>query len=121
AAQELQAAGLCEAFSITVVRGPDLYLYGEEKALLEVIEGRPPLPRLFPPYEHGLFAGGANEGWESARSPVPGSAANPTVVNNVETLAHVSHILREGPEWFRAFGTEESPGTIVATVVGDVA
>src|SRR5690606_22452429 len=53
--------------------------------------------------------------------PVPGSAANPTVVNNVETLAHVSHILREGPEWFRAFGTEESPGTIVATVVGDVA
>lgn len=120
AARELQAAGLCEACPITVVRGPDLYLYGEEKALLEVIEGRPPLPRLFPPYEHGLFAGGANEGWESARSPAPGSAANPTVVNNVETLAHVSHLLREGPEWFREHGTEASPGTTVVTVVGDV-
>jgi NADH-quinone oxidoreductase subunit F len=121
AARELQEAGLCETCAITVVRGPDAYLYGEEKALLEVIEGRPPLPRLFPPYEHGLFAGGANEGWEAARSSSSASAANPTVVNNVETLAHVSHILREGAEWFRTYGTDESPGTTVATVVGDTA
>ena len=120
AAAELQAAGLCESCSITVVRGPVLYQCGEEKALLEVIEGRPPLPRLFPPYEHGLFAGGVNEGWESARSSSPTSAANPTVVNNVETLAHVTHILREGADRFRAQGTQESPGTTVVTVVGDV-
>jgi NADH-quinone oxidoreductase subunit F len=118
AARELQDAGLCETCSLTVVRGPDLYLFGEEKALLEVIEGKPPLPRLFPPYEHGLFAGGPNEGWESTRAST--GAANPTVVNNVETLAHVSHILREGADWFRSVGTAESPGTTVCTVVGDV-
>ncbi len=120
AAREMQEAGLCETCSITVVRGPDLYLYGEEKALLEVIEGKPPLPRLFPPYEHGLFAGGVNEGWEASRSSAPSAAANPTVVNNVETLAHVSHLVRQGADWFRACGTAESPGTTVCTIVGDV-
>jgi NADH-quinone oxidoreductase subunit F len=121
AGRELQQAGLCEACPVTVVRGPDLYLFGEEKALLEVIEGKPPLPRLFPPYEHGLFAGGPNEGWEATRSAATSGAANPTVVNNVETLAHVGHILREGADWFRGCGTAESPGTTVCTVVGDVA
>ena len=49
----------------------------------------------------------------------PGSP-NPTAVNNVETLANVPHILREGAEWFRSFGTEDSPGTMVFTLCGDV-
>jgi NADH-quinone oxidoreductase subunit F len=119
AAEEMQAAGMCESCSITIVRGPDAYLYGEEKAMLEVIEGRAPLPRVLPPYEHGLFAGGPSEGWEATVRSSGG--AGPTVVNNVETLAHVGHILREGPEAFRQRGTDESPGTIVCTVVGDVA
>jgi NADH:ubiquinone oxidoreductase subunit F (NADH-binding) len=118
AAREMQAAGMCETCSITIVRGPDAYLYGEEKAMLEVIEGRAPLPRLLPPYEHGLFAGGPSEGWESTAPS--SSSANPTVVNNVETLAHVGHILREGADAFRRRGTDASPGTIVCTVVGDV-
>ena len=42
-------------------------------------------------------------------------------MNNVETLAHVPRIVRDGADWFRSMGTAESPGTTVATVVGDVA
>ena len=50
---------------VTIVAGPDEYLFGEEKAMLEVIEGKPPLPRWFPPYEHGLFATAPQLGWEA--------------------------------------------------------
>ncbi len=121
AAVELTAAGLLQELSVSIVEGPDDYLYGEEKALLEVIEGRDPLPRLLPPYELGLFATDLAIGWESGNRPVSGRAeANPTVVNNVETLATAAHILANGAEWFRTMGTPDSPGTVIATVVGDV-
>ena len=122
AVQEFQSAGICAECTVNIVAGPDEYLFGEEKAMLEVIEGKPPLPRWFPPYEHGLFAGSPQEGWEAGphgthrRSDEP----NPTLVNNVETLANVPHILARGADWFRARGTAESPGTVIATVVGDV-
>jgi NADH:ubiquinone oxidoreductase subunit F (NADH-binding) len=122
AVQEFQAAGICADCTVNIVAGPDEYLFGEEKAMLEVIEGKPPLPRWFPPYEHGLFAASPQEGWEAGphgagrRSDEP----NPTLVNNVETLANVPHILARGADWFRSIGTEASPGTVVATVVGDV-
>ncbi len=66
AVQDMQSAGICTDCKVTVVRGPDEYLFGEEKAMLEVIEGKPPLPRLFPPYVHGLFASGPQAGWEAA-------------------------------------------------------
>jgi NADH-quinone oxidoreductase subunit F len=90
--------------------------------MLEVIEGKPPLPRWFPPYEHGLFAASPQEGWEaSAHGTAPRTdEPNPTLVNNVETLANVPHILARGTDWFRSMGTPESPGNVVATVVGDV-
>jgi NADH:ubiquinone oxidoreductase subunit F (NADH-binding) len=112
---------------VHVVTGPEEYLFGEEKALLEVIEGNEPLPRWMPPYLHGLFATAPQLGWE-ARTPAPdgafddtaGEQANPTLVNNVETLANVAHILARGPEWFRTLGTEHSVGTVCCTVVGDV-
>jgi NADH-quinone oxidoreductase subunit F len=100
------------AEEIELVLGPDEYLYGEEKALLEVIEGGLPLPRVFPPYIHGLFGG--TYGGPSDQ------ANNPTVVNNVETLAHVPHIINHGARWFRSRGTEESPGTMIFTICGDV-
>ena len=119
-----QAAGLFADLTITLVLGPDEYLFGEEKALLEVIEGHDPLPRLLPPYEHGLFATDIQTGWQSVDEPTaaaPKGQPNPTLVNNVETLAHVPRILRDGADWFRSMGTAESPGTTVATVVGDVA
>jgi len=123
AVQEFQNAGACTSCTVNIVGGPDEYLFGEEKAMLEVIEGKAPLPRWFPPYEQGLFAVGPQEGWEAM--PRAGAATltpspNPTLVNNVETLANVAHILVRGVEWFRSMGTDESPGNIVATVVGDV-
>jgi NADH:ubiquinone oxidoreductase subunit F (NADH-binding) len=99
-------AGWPGADRLDLVLGPDEYLFGEESALLEVIEGKLPLPRILPPYQSGLFARTAG--------------TNPTVVNNVETLSHVTHILARGAEAFRSVGTEEAPGTMVFTVLGDV-
>jgi NADH-quinone oxidoreductase subunit F len=122
AVQEFQSAGICTDCVVNIVAGPEEYLFGEEKAMLEVIEGKPPLPRWFPPYEHGLFASGPQEGWEpgSAGGRPRSGGPNPTLVNNVETLANVPHILAQGSAWFRSMGTDGSPGTVVTTVVGDV-
>ncbi|MGH9281430.1 MAG: NADH-ubiquinone oxidoreductase-F iron-sulfur binding region domain-containing protein [Acidimicrobiales bacterium] len=123
AVADLDRAGMLDGLTVTVVAGPDEYLFGEEKALLEVIEGHDPLPRVLPPFQHGLFATGPQLGWEShppASAPGAAPEPNPTLVNNVETLCNVPHILVRGPEWFRRIGTERSPGTIVCTVVGDV-
>ena len=124
AVQEFQAAGICGDCKVTIVAGPDEYLFGEEKAMLEVIEGNEPLPRWLPPYLHGLFATAPQLGWQShdnaTGSTRSGGGSNPTLVNNVETLSNIPHILVRGPEWFRSMGTAESPGTIVTTVMGDV-
>ncbi|HEX2383840.1 MAG TPA: NADH-ubiquinone oxidoreductase-F iron-sulfur binding region domain-containing protein [Acidimicrobiales bacterium] len=121
AVQEMQLAGICSDCTVNIVGGPDEYLFGEEKALLEVIEGGDPLPRLLPPYEHGLFATAPQTGWEGRGTHRSrGAESNPTVVNNVETLSNVPHILARGADWFRSLGTSESPGTQVCTVVGDV-
>ena len=122
AVEEMTAAGLAGDVPIQVVLGPDDYLFGEETGLLQVIEGEAPLPRLVPPYIEGLFATVPGSGWTP---PVGGvasgyAASNPTVVNNVETLAAAAQILARGPEWHRSLGTDRSPGVVVATVVGDV-
>jgi NADH-quinone oxidoreductase subunit F len=103
---EMQGSDMLGPVPVEVVRGPDEYLFGEEKALLEVIEGNDPLPRILPAYQVGLFAGQGS--------------ANPTATNNVETLANVPHIVREGAGWFRSFGTQTSPGTMLFTLCGDV-
>ncbi len=123
AVQEFQAAGICTDCTVTIVAGPEEYLFGEEKAMLEVIEGNEPLPRWLPPHLHGLFATAPQLGWQSHdRQPgeTPGSGSNPTLVNNVETLSNIPHILARGATWFRSMGTPASPGTIVTTVIGDV-
>uniref|UniRef100_UPI000B7CAF4E SLBB domain-containing protein n=1 Tax=Candidatus Entotheonella palauensis TaxID=93172 RepID=UPI000B7CAF4E len=98
--------GAPPSLEMTLVLGPEEYLFGEEKALLEVVEGNLPLPRWLPPYIEGLF--------------IEPNVANPTLVNNVETLANVTHILRHGAEWFRQVGTADSPGTMICTVCEDV-
>jgi len=117
---EFTETGLLDEIPFTLVEGPDDYLFGEEKALLEVIEGREPLPRQLPPWQHGLFAT-IPMGWESGSGPeAAGRESNPTLVNNVETLAAAAHIMQRGASWYRTMGTKESPGTIVTTVVGDV-
>jgi NADH-quinone oxidoreductase subunit F len=122
AIEELSAADIVGSVPIQVVLGPDHYLYGEETGLLQVVEGEAPLPRNLPPYIHGLFATGPTEGWSAPAGTVATAfdSSNPTVVNNVETLATVSQVLARGPEWHRGLGTERSPGVVVATVVGDV-
>ena len=113
ATRELADAGLLGDLDVTIARGPDEYLFGEEKALLEVIEGNDPLPRVLPPFQHGLFATAPQLGW-TATEAEPGEArgdrANPTLVNNVETLAQVTWILAHGADEFRAAGTDRSPG-----------
>lgn len=124
ALHEMSAAGLVGTAPISLVTGPEEYLFGEEKALLEVIEGEDPLPRSFPPYVHGLFATSPQMGWSAGvgQSPDGGGAvgSNPTLVNNVETLAAVVPILGLGADWHRSIGTAESPGVGICTVVGDV-
>lgn len=123
ALEEMTAADLVGEVPIRLVPGPEEYLFGEEKALLEVVEGKDPLPRLLPPYIHGLFSTVPQMGW-TATEQRPGHAgpheSNPTVVNNAETLSNVPHILTNGADWFRSMGTPDSPGTIVVTIVGDV-
>jgi NADH-quinone oxidoreductase subunit F len=88
---------------LVVHRGAGAYICGEETALLDALEGKRGNPRLKPPFPavQGLYGG-------------------PTLINNVETLSNVPHIVENGAEWFRGFGTEQSPGTKVVSISGCV-
>jgi NADP-reducing hydrogenase subunit HndC len=90
-------------FDIHIHSGAGAYICGEETALIESIEGKRGEPRSRPPYPttHGLWG-------------------KPTVVNNVETIANVPPIIKNGASWFRRFGTSNSPGTKVYTILGNV-
>src|SRR6476659_1759028 len=117
AVDEIRQAGwVDESIEMSVFEGPSEYLYGEETALLEVIDGRSPFPRVAPPFRHGVDEIGEDTS-EAAETdmagPGAGEAAPPTLVNNVETMANVARIVLEGPDWFRSVGTDASPGTIV--------
>src|SRR5437867_10137671 len=96
AIEEAVRAGYAGPIRLTTHRAPTVYVAGEDSASLEVLEGKPPLPRPKPPYPAaaGLFG-------------------KPTVVNNVETLANIAPIVRNGAPWFRTYGTAESPGTMI--------
>lgn len=83
--------------------GAGAYICGEETALLESIEGKMGQPRLRPPFP-----------------PAVGLYGKPTVVNNVETLSNVALIVENGADWYRSFGTDESPGTKVFSLSGRV-
>lgn len=124
ALREMADAGLlCDA-PVSLVGGPEEYLFGEEKALLEVIEGNEPMPRWLPPYLHGLYATTPQEGWSAGVGPTEDPAttgSNPTLVNNVESLANVPLILTRGVGWYRTIGTAHTAGPLICTVVGDVA
>lgn len=90
-------------FELHVHSGAGAYICGEETALIESIEGKRGEPRARPPYPttNGL--------WDK-----------PTLVNNVETLANIAPIIRNGPDWYRSFGPASSPGTKVYTILGNV-
>ena len=121
AVDELGAAGAADGIGITVFEGPGEYLYGEETALLEAIDGRDPFPRVAPPFRHGVEELGAGDGSAAdVEMAAPGAVtdAPPTLVNNVETLANVPAIVAEGAEAFRSVGTAATPGTVVCTVTG---
>ena len=125
---EIQREGWAEGIDLSVFEGPDEYLYGEETALLETIDGRYPFPRIAPPYRRGIVEVvehaddvGSGSGLSAhVEMAVPGgeTGAPPTLVDNVETMANVPRIVSRGAAWFRTEGTEESPGTIVCTITG---
>ncbi len=97
-------AGSAFDFDVRIVRGAGAFVCGEETALIASIEGRRGVPTLRPPYpvERGLYG-------------------RPTVVNNVETLAVLPWIFREGAAAYAALGTGESRGTKVFSLAGKVA
>ena len=110
---------------LSVFQGPREYLYGEETALLESVDGRPPFPRIAPPWRRGVTevvgdaADAASESGLAAPVQMAGTTdAPPALVNNVETIANVPAIVANGADWFRSLGTDDSPGTIVCTVSG---
>ena len=106
---------------VELVAGPDEYLFGEETALLEVVNGRPAFPRVTPPWRLGPNPT-ADSGSVAATALASTDSANkvpPALVNNVETLAHVCDIVRRGPTWFRENGIAGAPGTFLCTVTGD--
>ena len=111
ALDEMRAAKvLPETIPCSVFEGPDEYLYGEETALLETIDGRGPFPRVVPPFRVGLRG---HDPWR----PV---SDGPALVNNVETIANVPQIVARGARWFDAVGTPGSAGTVVCTVTGQL-
>lgn len=114
---EIGAAGWCGEVVVRTLTGPEEYLFGEETGLLEVLAGRPPFPRIAPPFRRG-----ATEIVEDGRVDLVGddSEPPPTLVDNVETLAHAAWIVADGPDAFRAVGTAATPGTVVCTVTGAV-
>ena len=90
-------------FDIDIRLGAGAFVCGEETALLESIEGKRGQPRVKPPYpaSKGLFG-------------------KPTVINNVETLANITKIILKGAEWYSSIGTENSKGTKVFALGGNV-
>jgi len=87
-----------------VMEGAGAFVCGEETAMIASIEGRRGMPSPKPPFpaQSGLWG-------------------KPTIINNVETLAHVSRILKEGAEVFHSVGTKDSPGTKTFALTGHVA
>jgi formate dehydrogenase len=104
AIDEFRAAGLLEGRSLELVIGAGAYIAGEETAMLESMEGRRAMPRLRPPFPAQV-----------------GYLGRPTLINNVETLAHLPAILRSGGEWWARLGKREAKGTRLWSVSGAVA
>jgi NADH:ubiquinone oxidoreductase subunit F (NADH-binding) len=111
---EAADAGWLRDVDVRITIGPSEYLFGEETALLEVIEGRQPFPRTAPPYREGLTTTADDQDSDNT-SPGVGLV----LANNVETLANVPGVVINGADWFRTLGTTASPGTVVCTVSGD--
>ncbi len=100
---QVKEAGLLKDFEINIREGAGAYVCGEESALMESIEGWRGEPRYRPPFP-------TNSGlWQK-----------PTTINNVETLMNIPQIILNGARWFSQMGTEQSKGTKVFSLSGDV-
>lgn len=100
---EKLAACLGHPLELEVVASSGRYIGGEETAVVASLEGGFPFPRKKPPFpaENGI-------------------KGQPTLINNTETLANVSHILKNGAEWYRALGVGQASGTKLYSLSGDV-
>ena len=103
ALEERRARRMDKGLAMKLVPVPAGFVTGEETALVSVLNGGAPKPTFTPPrpFERGVRGA-------------------PTLVQNVETLAHVALIARFGPDWFRAAGTADEPGSALFTVSGAV-
>jgi NADH-quinone oxidoreductase subunit F len=95
--------GTGTTIDITVHQGAGAYICGEETGLMSSLEGDRGEPRIKPPFPAAV-----------------GVFGMPSTINNVETLATVPHIVLNGGEWYRQWGTEKSPGTKLFCVSGHV-
>jgi NADH-quinone oxidoreductase subunit F len=95
--------GTDKNLEIVVHRGAGAYECGEETALLTSLEGYRGHPRMKPPFP-----------------AVAGLYAKPTIVNNVESICNVTHVMRHGVDWYKGFGTEKSPGMRIFCLSGNV-
>ncbi|MET0276250.1 MAG: NADH-ubiquinone oxidoreductase-F iron-sulfur binding region domain-containing protein [Acidimicrobiia bacterium] len=128
AVKEIEAASWLDGITVRVFEGPEEYLFGEETALLEVIDGRAPFPRIAPPYRRGVDeivdratevdSGSGSASHVELAGATGDSVAPPALASNVETFVHAALIVANGVEWWRAVGTDDSPGTVVCTVSG---
>jgi len=100
--KDIQKSGF--DFDIVVHRGAGAYICGEETGLLSSLEGKKGWPKIKPPFP-----------------AVKGAFGHPTIVNNVETIASVPHIINRGGEWFAGLGTKTQGGLRLYSVSGHVA
>jgi NADH-quinone oxidoreductase subunit F len=103
AVEEARVAGLLGDVNVVVHRGAGAYICGEESALLESLEGSRGQPRPRPPFP-----------------PVAGLYMQPTLINNVQTLASVPAIIELGVDRYKELGVESAPGTVVYSLSGNV-
>jgi NADH-quinone oxidoreductase subunit F len=99
-----EARYLGNGFDIVVHRGAGAYICGEETGLISSLEGKKGWPKLKPPFP-----------------AIKGAFGAPTIVNNVETICQVPHIISRGAEWFAGLGTKTQGGTRMYSVSGRVA
>ena len=104
ALDEFRAAGLLDGRTLELVVGAGAYICGEETAMLESMEGRRGMPRLKPPFPSQV-----------------GYLGRPTLINNVETLAHIPAILANGGEWYAGLGVNGAKGVRLWSLSGAVA